>query len=179
MIFTRRVYSAYILTRTPPPPFAQVDGGGCYREKFFIFSESIINSFWLYFDSDFIFFVSPIRFLLVFYFFYFFWFSFGFFDIRFSVKLVYIRSILSRLRFLTSLLIFDSHRFRLISALSILCFISSTLYLFDSSAYYKQTSMLMWVCFMLVFSYFKAFWRVFVCFRCSLSSWVKIMRQKA
>ena len=24
-------------TRTPPPPFAQVDGGGCYREKFFIF----------------------------------------------------------------------------------------------------------------------------------------------
>ena len=75
-------------------------------------------------------------------FFYFFRFSFGLSDIRFSVKLVYIRSILSRLRFLTSLLIFDSHRFRLISALSILCFISSTLYLFDSSAYYKQTSML-------------------------------------
>ena len=23
----------------PPPPFAQVDGGGCYREKFFIFSD--------------------------------------------------------------------------------------------------------------------------------------------
>ena len=57
----------------PPPPFPQVDGGGCYREKFFLilffwfylviswmdfyvwifflfFSESIINSFWLYFD---------------------------------------------------------------------------------------------------------------------------------
>ena len=29
------------------------------------------------------------------------------------------------------------------------------------------------------FGYFKAFWRVIVCFRCSLSSWVKIMRQKA
>ena len=29
------------------------------------------------------------------------------------------------------------------------------------------------------FGYFKAFWRVFVCFRCSLSSWDKIMRQKA
>ena len=26
----------------PPPPFAQVDGGGCYREKFFLF-------FWLRF----------------------------------------------------------------------------------------------------------------------------------
>ena len=83
-------------------------------------------------------------------FFYFFWFSFGLFDIRFSVKLVYIRSILSRLRFLTSLLIFDSHRFRLISALSILCFDSSTLYLFNFSACYKQTSMLIWVCFMLI-----------------------------
>ena len=34
--FTRRVYSAYILTRTPPPPIPQVDGGGCYREKFFL-----------------------------------------------------------------------------------------------------------------------------------------------
>ena len=29
------------------------------------------------------------------------------------------------------------------------------------------------------FGFLKAFWRVFVCFRCSLSSWVKIMRQKA
>ena len=56
------------LTRTPPPPIPQVHRGGCYREKFFlilfflilarylvngflrlnnffIFSESIINSF--------------------------------------------------------------------------------------------------------------------------------------
>ena len=24
------------LTRTPPPPIPQVDGGGCYREKFFL-----------------------------------------------------------------------------------------------------------------------------------------------
>ena len=89
----------------PPPPFAQVHCGGCYRENFFIFfwihyqHVLIILRFWFYF------FVSPIRFLLVFYFFYFFRFSFGLSDIRFSVKLVYIRSILSRLRFLTSLLI--------------------------------------------------------------------------
>ena len=40
--------------------------------------------------------------------------------------------------------------FRLVSALSILCFDSSTLYLFNFSACYKQTSMLIWVCFMLV-----------------------------
>ena len=45
---------------------------------------------------------------------------------------------------------FSPHKIRLISALSILCFNSSTLYLFDSSACYKQTSMLMQVCFMLV-----------------------------
>ena len=37
---------------------------------------------------------------------------------------------------------FYSHQFRLVPALKILCF--------DSSACYKQTSMLMWVCFMLV-----------------------------
>ena len=40
----------------PPPPIPQVDGGGCYREKFFLI----------------LFFVSPIWFLLVFYFFIFF-----------------------------------------------------------------------------------------------------------
>ena len=37
---------------------------------------------------------------------------------------------------------FYSHQFRLVPALKILCF--------DSSACYKQTSMLMWVCFMLI-----------------------------
>ena len=37
---------------------------------------------------------------------------------------------------------FSSHQFRLVSALSILRF--------DSSACYEQTSMLMWVCFMLI-----------------------------
>ena len=45
---------------------------------------------------------------------------------------------------------FYSYQFRLVSALSILCFDSSTLYLFNSSACYKQTSMLMWVWFMLI-----------------------------
>ena len=75
--------------------------------------------------------------------------------------------------------IFSSYRFRLVSALFILCFDSSTLYLFNSSACYKQTFMLMQSLVYACFGYFKAFWRVFVCFRCSLSSWDKIMRQKA
>ena len=59
-------------------------------------------------------------------------------------------SIFTRLWFSYSLLNLYSHQFRLVSALSILCFNSSTLYLFNSSACYKQTSMLIQVCFMLV-----------------------------
>ena len=57
----RRVYSAYILTRTPPPPFAQVDDGGCYREKFFlilfflILARYLVNGF-LRLNNFFIFF---------------------------------------------------------------------------------------------------------------------------
>ena len=161
-MFTRRVYSAYIFDSHTPPPIPQVHRGGCYREKFFLI----------------LFFVSPILFLLVFYFFIFFYsrldscfdsvfqiYLFNYFD---SIKIRHLvldfifqtpyrlnshtsfHSISTRLRFSYSLLIFDSHRFRLISALSILCFDSSTLYLFNSSACYKQTSMLMWVWFMLV-----------------------------
>ena len=52
---------------------------------------------------------------------------------------------------------FYSHQFRLVSALQILCFNSSTLYLFNSSACYKQTSMLMQSLFYACFGYFKAF----------------------
>ena len=46
--------------------------------------------------------------------------------------------------------IFSSYQFRLVSVLQILRFDSSTLYLFNSSACYKQTFMLMRVCFMLI-----------------------------
>ena len=35
-IFTRRVYSTYIFDSRHPPLYPQVDGGGCYREKFFL-----------------------------------------------------------------------------------------------------------------------------------------------
>ena len=132
---------------------------------FLFFSESIINSFWLYFDSNFIFLVSPIRFLLVFYFFIFSKHCFNSSSFH-SVFLIsfYLFSFYTRLITILSLLrivenydfdiisrfrISDSE-FRLVSALSILCFNSSTLYLFNSPACHKQTSMLMWVCFMLV-----------------------------
>ena len=50
-IFTRRVYSAYIFDSIPPPPIPQVDDGGCYREKFFIF---FVTSFLFGFVLDFI-----------------------------------------------------------------------------------------------------------------------------
>ena len=99
----------------PPPPIPQVHRGGCYREKFFSFLFSRFSH------------SISTRIL----FFYFFWFSFGFFDIRFSVKLVYIRSILSRLRFLTSLLNFDS--FFLVSISTCFGIADSTLQLFISS----------------------------------------------
>ena len=119
--FTRRVYTGYILTRTPPPPFPQVHRGGCYLEKFF--------SFFIF--SDFRFGFSTI----VFY-------STRF--LKFSFRLAYKLSLdilhvwISRfqtINFYSFLLVmFYSHQFRLVSALSILCFNSSTLYLFDSSA---------------------------------------------
>ena len=130
----------------------------------------------------FYFFVSPIRFLLVFYFFIFSKHCFNSSSFH-SVFLIsfYLFSFYTRLITILSLLrivenydfdiisrfrISDSE-FRLVSALSILCFDSSTLYLFNSSACYKQTFMLMQSLVYACFGYFKAFWRVFVCFRCS------------
>ena len=121
----------------PPPPFPQVDGGGCYRENFFYF-------FWF-----FIVLVLIVALILVLY-------SFDYdlgllhivenygFDIisRFNIPILYFDSFL--------LVEFYSHQFRLVSALQILRFDSSTLYLFNSSACYKQTSMLIWVCWMLI-----------------------------
>ena len=66
-------------------------------------------------------------------------------------------SIFTCLRFSYSVMNFDSYQFRLVSALSILCFNSSALYLFDSSACYKQTFMPMQSLFYACFGYFKAF----------------------
>ena len=140
------------------------------RILFFLFFQNIASTrqvFTRYSLSAFIF----SRFILVWFWFRIYFISFTIFDSDYNFGFCVFRFYISTR--------FYSHQFRLVSVLSILRFNSSTLYLFNSSACYKQTSMLMWVCFMLVFSYFKAFWRVFVCFRCSLSSWDKIMRQKA
>ena len=68
-----------------------------------------------------------------------------------STRLIFARYSLSVLRYVYS------HQFRLVSALFILCFNSSTLYLFNSSACYKQTSMLMQSLFYACMGYFKAF----------------------
>ena len=102
----------------------------------------------------FYFLVSPIRFLLVFYFFYFSDFRLVYPILGFQLNsfteylrfnlFIFARYYLdydSWLRFWISTR-FSSHQFRLVSALPILLFISS--------AYYKQTSMLIWVCFMLI-----------------------------
>ena len=34
-VYPPGIYGVH-LDSIPPPPFAQVDGGGCYREKFFL-----------------------------------------------------------------------------------------------------------------------------------------------
>ena len=91
---------------------------------FFIFSDFVIILVWFW--------LPDYRFII------------SIFNLLILTRLMFARYSLSVLR------LFSSHQFRLVSALSILRFDSSTLYLFNFSAYYKQTSMLMWVCFMLV-----------------------------
>ena len=121
-----------------PPPFAQVDGGGCYREKFFYF---FLFSFGFRFDSVFriilfnYFDSIKVRHLIL---------DSIFRNICVLTRLIFARYSLSVLRYVYS------YQFWLVPALQILCFNSSTLYLFNSSACCKQTFMLMWVCFMLV-----------------------------
>ena len=130
----------------PPPPFAQVDGGCCYREKFFWFLffwfSLVISEVWI--EIIFLFFVSPIRFLLVFYFFYFFRFSFWLSNINYRFD--------SHTSFAWYLLVWFSLYFpRINFDLFQHCrFYTLTLQLFISPACYKQTFMLIWVCFMLV-----------------------------
>ena len=112
-IYPPSIYVGYILTRTPPPPFAQVDGGGCYREKFFLififrFSYSISTRilFFLFFQNTF---RLDVIFISILY-------SFDY-DLGFTS---------SRLRFSTLIIILDSvffdSIFRLVSALFILRF---------------------------------------------------------
>ena len=195
-IFTRRVYSAYILTRTPSPFSAGWRWGLLSRKIFYFFLNplSTRSNYTLIFIFQilarihrmsglrifFYFLVSPILFLLVFYFFIFSDFRldscfdsvfqiilFNYFDsikirhlildfifqtlhrfdslqvitrhspsVSFYIHHVWI-SRFQTLNFDSFLLVeFYLHQFRLVSALKILCF--------DSSACYKQTSMLMW-----------------------------------
>ena len=115
----RRVYSAYILTRTPSPFCAGWRWGLLSRKIFSNFIFLILARIHRMFGLR-IFWILYSLFLII---------KFLEYFSRVNIK---------------------SYLFRLVSALSILCFDSSTLYLFNSSACYKQTSMLIWVCFMLV-----------------------------
>ena len=134
------------LTRTPSPFCAGWRWGLLSRKIFFIFLTSFWNfiffqnpnlnslSFARYSSSDFSLCIISYWFLL--------WiliFSFTIFDSDYNFGLCIFRFYISTR--------FYSLNFTHIK----LCrFNSSTLYLFDSSAYYKQTSMLMRVCFMFV-----------------------------
>ena len=136
-------------TRTPSPFCAGSSLGAAIEKNFFYF---FVTSFLFGFILDFIQNICSFNSLQVF--------------SRYSSRLISLY--FSRLKFWIlcfSILYFDSfllvefysHQFRLVSALSILCFNSSTLYLFNSSACYKQTSMLMQSLFYAYFGYFKAF----------------------
>ena len=120
-----------------PPRFPQVHRGGCYRENFFYFLffwfVIVLVWFWL---SDYRLIISIFNLLILT--------RFDYAWLSSLTRLIFARYSLSVLRYVSS------HQFRLVSVLQILRFDSSTLYLFDSSAYYKQTSMLIWVCFMLI-----------------------------
>ena len=142
-----RVYSAYIFDSYTPSPFSAGWRWGLLSRK--IFSNFIFSFLLFDFYSYFIFFIfSDFRLVYP---------ILGFQLNSFTEYLRFNLFIFARyyldydswLRFWISTR-FSSHQFRLVSALSIIHFNSSTLYLFDSSAYYKQTSMFIWVCFMLV-----------------------------
>ena len=120
-------------TRIPPPPIPQVDGGGCYREKFFLIFIFLIRSYsqnvWIEIilnftlviltSNNFFCFSYSISTRILF---------FLFFQIfvlviqyKLSFRLAYkFRLIFTRLIFV----IFSSYQFRLVSALFILRFIS-------------------------------------------------------
>ena len=142
------------LTRTPSPYSAGWRWGLLSRKIFsnFIFlilARYLVNGF-LRLNNFFIFFWIHYQLVLIILrFLFFFWFSLVslrsldwnyFFWILYSLFLI--------IKFLEyfSRVNINSYLFRLVSALQILRFDSSSLYLFDSSAYYKQTSMLIWVC---------------------------------
>ena len=111
----------------PPPPFAQVDGGGCYREKFFLilFFSFLLFDFYSYFI--FLFFLNPLstrsNYTSIFIFF---WFSLVIYQ-KSGLKIFWIlHSLFLIIKFLEyfSRVNINSYLFRLVSALFILRFIS-------------------------------------------------------
>ena len=128
-IFTRRVYSAYILTRTPSPFSAGSSWGLLSRKIFYFFSDSVIVLVWFWL-SDYRLIVSIFNISI--------FTRFGYAWLSSSTRLIFARYSLSVLRYIF-----------LASISTCFSIVYSTLYLFNSSACYKQTSMLIWVCFCL------------------------------
>ena len=129
--FTRRVYSAYIFDSYPLPLFRRLTVGAAIEKNFLFF---FVTSFLFGFVLDFIQNICRFNSLQVF--------SRYSPSVSFYIHHVWI-SRFQTLNFDSFLLVeFYLHQFRLVSALLILCFNSSTLYLFNFSACYKQTYML-------------------------------------
>ena len=120
-IFTRRVYSACIFDSYPLPLFRRLTVGAAIEKNFFwflFFRFRYRTRFDCYFDS---------RFILVWFWFRIYFISFTIFDSDYN----YGFCVFSILYFDSFLLVeFYLHQFRLVSALQILHFDSSTLYLF-------------------------------------------------
>ena len=154
--------------------------GAAIEKNFFYFSDFVLEfyffqnpnfnslSFARYSSSDFSLCIISYWFSL--------WILIFSFTLRFMASIIIMDSMFfdSIFRLVFTRINFDLFQHCLFYALTLRLFISLTLLLVIN-----KHLCLCKVCFMLVFGYFKAFWRVFVCFRCSLSSWVKIMRQKA
>ena len=113
------------LTRTPPPRFPQVDGGGCYREKFFLFFQNTFRLAIIFISVLYLFDFHVEFNFLVYIAIYGFDYNFGFCIFRFYIT----TRILIFIFFIFSIR-FYSHQFRLVSALLILCFDSLSLWLF-------------------------------------------------
>ena len=122
---------------TPSPLFRRLTVGAAIEKNFFYFFKTLTLTrqvFTRYSLSAFIF----SRFILVW-----FWFRIYFISLRIMASIWF-------LDFIFSILYFDSFYSLNFTRIKLCRFYALTLQLFISSACYKQTSMLMWVCFMLI-----------------------------
>ena len=114
----------------PLPLFRRFIVGAAIEKNFLFFSDSVIVLVWFWL-SDYRLIVSIFNISI--------FTRFGYAWLSSSTRLIFARYSLSVLRYIF-----------LVSISTCFSIVSLTLYLFNSSACYKQTSMLIWVCFMLI-----------------------------